>query len=207
MENECIGDQGPMAAPRHRLCAHDRSCSVPAICQKLFKGFVKFFCLHVVGVSAKIVIMPSSVDGILPWLSQPAQPWQVAIREPGIAQGLGQRLRIELGIVAGSGNGADIDEMTDLMGTQQTDEFIDRSGRVADGPDCRSPRHGAVWHRSQGFATGWRGGGSIRRHFFRIDFEQPQSAVGDVFGLVEAIAYLQGSDQESTACDKCEVTP
>jgi hypothetical protein len=50
----------------------------------------------------------------------------VAIPEPGIVQRLGQRIRIELRIVAGSRNGADIDEKTDLMGAQQADEFIDR---------------------------------------------------------------------------------
>src|SRR4029079_13872996 len=67
----------------------------------------------------------------------------MAIPEPGIAQRLGQRICIELGIVAGSRNGPDIDEKTDMMGAEQADKFIDRSRRMAESPDCRW-RH---WHR------------------------------------------------------------
>ena len=40
------------------------------------------------------------------------------------------------------------------MRTHETGELIDRSGRMADGPDCRSLRHGAVWHSEQGIAMG-----------------------------------------------------
>ena len=124
--------------------------------------------------------------------------------KPGFAQRLGQCIGIELRIVAGSRNGADIDEKIDLMGAQQADEFTDRSGRMADGPDCRLPRHGAVWHSEQGIAT--VGIGSIRRQFFGIDFEEPQSAVGDVFGLVEAIAQLHGRYKERGINDKGKVS-
>jgi len=124
----------------------------------------------------------------------------MAIPEPGIAQRPGQRICIELGIVAGSRNGADIDENTDLMGEQQVHEFIDRSRRVSKGPDCRLLRHGSVWHGGQGIARG-----SIRRQLCWIDFQQPQSAVRDVFGLVEAIAHLHSPDEKIAAGDKCEV--
>jgi site-specific recombinase XerD len=48
----------------------------------------------------------------------------------------------------------------------QADEFIDRSRRMAESPDCRWRRHELVWHGGQRIATG-----SIRRHFPRIDFE------------------------------------
>jgi hypothetical protein len=124
----------------------------------------------------------------------------MAILEPGIAQRLVQCVCIELRIVTGSRNGADIDEKTDLMGAQQAYEFIDRSRRVAESPDCRWQRHGSVWHDEQGIATG-----SIRRQFLGIDFEQSQSAVGDVLGFVEAIAKLYGSDEEIAAGHKREV--
>ena len=122
--------------------------------------------------------------------------------KPGFAQRLGQRIPIELRIVAGSRNGTDIDEQADLMGAQQADEFIDRARRMAESPDCRSSRHRSVWHGEQGIARG-----SIRRQFFGIDFEQPQSAVRDVFGLVETIAQLHSPNQEIAAGDKREVTP
>ena len=65
------------------------------------------------------------------------------------------------------------------MRAQQIGELTDRSGRMADGPKCRLPRHEAVWHRARRIATGREKSGSIRRQFFGIDFEKPQSAVGD----------------------------
>ena len=49
--------------------------------------------------------------------------------------------------------------------------------------------------------------GSIRRHFIGIDFEQPKPAVGDVLGLVETIAQLDGSYKEIAADDKNKVSP
>ena len=49
--------------------------------------------------------------------------------------------------------------------------------------------------------------GSIRRHFFGIDFEEPQSAVGDVLGLVEVIAQLHGPYKEIGVDDKGKVSP
>ena len=117
-------------------------------------------------------------------------------------QRLGQRVCVELWIVAGSRNGGDIDEKTDLMRAQQAEEFIDRSRRMAESPDCRWRRHGSVWHGGQRIATG-----SIRRQFFWIDFEQPESAVGDVLGFVEVIVQLHGPDEEIAAGHKREVAP
>ena len=93
------------------------------------------------------------------------------------------------------------------MRAQQTGELTDRSGRMADGPDCRSSRHEVVWHSEQGIATGrWRKG-SIRRQFFWVDFEKPQPAVGDVLGLVKAILHLHGPYKEIAADDKGKVSP
>ena len=40
--------------------------------------------------------------------------------------------------------------------------------------------------------------GSLRRQFFGIDFEQPQPAVRDVFGLIETIAQLHGSYKDAS---------
>ena len=88
------------------------------------------------------------------------------------------------------------------MGAQQAEEFIDPPGRMTESPDCRWRRHGSVWQGEQRIATG-----SIRRQFFWIDFEQPESAVGDVLGFVEMIVQLHGSDEEIAAGHKREVAP
>lgn len=92
------------------------------------------------------------------------------------------------------------------MRAQAIDELIDRSGRVADGPDCRSSRHGTVWQSEREITTGWEELRSIRWQFFWIDFEQSQPTVGDVLSLIETIAHLYGPDKEIAAGDKGKVT-
>ena len=47
------------------------------------------------------------------------------------------------------------------MGAQQADEFIDPPGRMTESPNCRLPRHGAVWHSEQGIATAESQSGGI----------------------------------------------
>ena len=93
------------------------------------------------------------------------------------------------------------------MRAQEIHELTDRSGRMADGPDCRLPRHGSVWHSEEGIATAGIVRGSIRLQFIGIDFEQPQPAVGDVLGFVEAIAQLHGPYKEIAAGDKGKISP
>ncbi len=63
-----------------------------------------------------------------------------------------------------------------------------------------------MWHSEQGIATGREERGSIRRQFIGIDFKQPQPAVGDVLGLVEAVAQLDGPYQEIAVNDKGKVS-
>ena len=92
------------------------------------------------------------------------------------------------------------------MRAQAIDELINRSGRVADGPDCRSSRHRTVWQSERGIATGREERRSIRWQFFGIDFEQSQPAVGDVLSFIETIAHLYGSDKEIATSDKGKVS-
>jgi len=137
-----IGNQRPVAAPRDGFGAHNRRWALPSMPHQLFQRLPEFSCLHIVGVPAKTVIAPSNVHRILPRLSKAPKRRLVKIDKARLFQALGQRIRIELRIVAGSRNSADIDEEGDFMGAQEIGEFSDRSGRMADGPDCRLLRHG-----------------------------------------------------------------
>lgn len=47
---------------------------------------------------------------------------------------------------------------------------------------------------------------SVGRKLFRIDFEQLQSAVGDVLGLVQTIAQMHGSDEDIAVDGKGKVS-
>ena len=51
---EIIGDQRTMTAPPNRLCTHD--CGPSDFVRKIEKtlnAFVKLFCFHIIGVTAK----------------------------------------------------------------------------------------------------------------------------------------------------------
>ena len=100
MGHQRIGNQRPMAAPRHRFRAHDGSLVLAAISYQRFNGSVKFFRLHIVGVPAKTGVAPSVVDRILPSLSKAPKRGHVERVETGIFQALGQSVRIELRVVS-----------------------------------------------------------------------------------------------------------
>src|SRR5688572_7087668 len=48
-------------------------------------------------------------------------------------------------------------------------------------------------------------GTSVWRHFFWVAFKEPQPAVDDVLGLIEAIVQLYGSDEKIDVDDKSKV--
>lgn len=59
-----IGDELPVAAPRHGFGAHDRCFLFCAIRHKLFESSLEFSRLHVVGVAAEPGRPPAEVRGI-----------------------------------------------------------------------------------------------------------------------------------------------
>jgi len=129
----------------------------------------------------------------------------VALLEPGIGQRLGQRIRIELRIVAGARNGADIDEKTDLMGAQQADEFIDRSRRMAESPE--GYRHVAliVAQRRANLYGLSQGRRLVGRECCGIQFQQAVVAVGHMFDCEEAIANVDGGRHHAAVDEKSKV--
>ncbi len=100
VRNQRIGDQRAMAAPRDSLGAHDRRPPVRAIGHQLFKGFLEFVCLHIVGIASKAGVPPSVVDRILPSFSKTPKRRHMERAETGFLQALSQPILIELWIVS-----------------------------------------------------------------------------------------------------------
>ena len=62
--DDCIGDQRTMAAPWHRLCAHDGSGLEIGSARRSSSALLKFARLHVIGVSAEARVSPKSIPRI-----------------------------------------------------------------------------------------------------------------------------------------------
>ncbi len=71
--HEGIGNQGPMASPGHRFCAHDRRVTWSAFSHQLVQGVPELVCLHVIGVAAKTFIAPAGIERTLLGLTQSAE--------------------------------------------------------------------------------------------------------------------------------------
>lgn len=128
------------------------------------------------------------------------------ILEPGITQRLGQRIRIELRIVAGSRNSAYIGEKNDVMGAQQADEFIDRSRRMAESPEGWSHAARIVAQQKDDLYRQSSGWSLVRGEFFWIQFQQAMVAVRHMFDLEEAIANVDGGGHHATGYIKRKIS-
>ena len=69
-------------------------------------------------------------------MAQSAQAFEMAITYASGVQARGERIGVELRIVAGFRDGADVDDASNAVGAKQRDEFTDGMGGVADGEDC-----------------------------------------------------------------------
>lgn len=57
------------------------------------------------------------------------------IGDSNVSQAFCQRLGIELRVMSGAGDGADIDEKLDSVRLQDSGKLVDPSGGMADGPE------------------------------------------------------------------------
>ena len=130
-----IGNKRTVAAPRHRLRAHQRRRFFKPETDGVLDSGVKFRRLHVVGISAEAFVAPAQIDGILPWMAQTAQIFHVHIVDSSARQRIGQRFAAELRMATGFGNGANIDELLHAIRLQQIDKFFNRARGVTNGED------------------------------------------------------------------------
>src|SRR5512135_1428564 len=66
-------------------------------------------------------------------MSQPSQGFHMPVVDPPIPKKPAEGFRVELGVVPGAGNAADVDHSLHTIGPQQPDEFIERPRGMAHG--------------------------------------------------------------------------
>ena len=116
--DEGVGDQRAMAAPGNGFGAHQRGGSFRGEFDGALKPGFKFRRLHVIGIAAKAGVAPAEIDGVRAGVAQAAQAFQMAIADACGVQARGQRIGIELRIVAGFRDGANVDDAARCRGRE-----------------------------------------------------------------------------------------
>jgi len=133
---QVIGDDPAVAAPPHRLGAHDRDRLTLRDREKLVEAGVELRRQRVVGVVAERRDLPGIVGecGRFLGLAAPA----AERRDRGVSDRRdrgAEDVAVELRVRARSPDRADIDERGDVVGTEHLGELVDRSCRVTDRVD------------------------------------------------------------------------
>ena len=105
-----ISKQRAMASPRNRLGAHNGGPLGFGSLHQLAQAGGKLASLHVVGIATKAGVAPSGVWGVWTRTAQAAQVFHVQVADPSATKRRSDPVSIKLRIVAGTRNGAHIDE-------------------------------------------------------------------------------------------------
>src|SRR5579862_6150414 len=108
-----------MAAPRHRLGAHQRTPFGLSQADGARQGRFKFGRLHVIGITAKTGIPPCGVPGVARRMAQASQRAEPNVSDFGGAQLCGKILAVELRISPRARNSTYIDYAFDTMRAEQ----------------------------------------------------------------------------------------
>ncbi len=112
--------------------AHSRAArSPPGPLQELLEALLALGGEHVVGVPLEGGVLPAGVGGVGPAPPQAAQPRQLHVADAGRAQGGGQGVPVELGVVPRARHLAHVRDQGDAVGLQEPDELRQRPGRMA----------------------------------------------------------------------------
>src|SRR6202022_4548521 len=99
-----------MAAPWHRLGAHDSDAVFAADAHERSERVAKSLGLHIIGKAPKTSVSPAGIRGILAGTPQAAQRLQMHILEMRGFQAAGQGGVIELRIMARARDRTDVDK-------------------------------------------------------------------------------------------------
>src|SRR5579885_964936 len=99
-----------MAAPRDRLRAQDGHRLALRHFDQPFQVGFKFRSPEVIRIPSKACVAPAGVGRTSPWVAKSAQSLKVRVLDAGGREGPRQSLLVELGVVPGSRDRADINE-------------------------------------------------------------------------------------------------
>jgi hypothetical protein len=114
-----------MAAPWDGLSAHQHDSFALRERNAPVEVLFERGGLHVIGISPKTGIPPSQVGGVAPRTPQPAQSRHVPVVNPSAMESRRQLVSIELRIVARPRDRADVNDPSDAMCPEKSDEVLD----------------------------------------------------------------------------------
>src|SRR3989442_4766504 len=97
-----------MASPGHRVRTDDRSRRASGLPHERVEIGLEFQRLHVVGIPPEAAVAPPDVRGIWSRAPETAQAGHVDVADSRAREIVGQPIAIELGIVAGAGEGNNV---------------------------------------------------------------------------------------------------
>ena len=141
-EDQGVGDEGAVAAPGDGFGTHDGGGGSGGDLSEGVEAFGELGSGHVVGVSAKGCVAPAGVGGVFAAVTAAAEVFHVGVVDGCCVEGGCEGFGVELRDVAGFGDGANIDEVTDSVGIEKRDELFDGVSGVADGEEKK--RHTVI---------------------------------------------------------------
>src|SRR5690606_34720390 len=134
-ELEVVGEQTPVAAPPHRLRAHDRHPAAPCRLEHLGHAGPELVGGHVVGVGTELVVVEADVGAVGRRLAPPAQRLHPPVVHAVVAEPPAHLPRVELGVATASRVTADVEEDLDSCRPQRLAQLVGGLRPVADGED------------------------------------------------------------------------
>ncbi len=131
--SERVGDQRPVASPRHSFGAHDRSAFFAGDLHQCFQPLREFLARHVVGESSEGSIAPTEIQGIFHRAAQSAELLEMPVTYERISKRFLQFIFIELRIVSRLRDRPNIGDRSHIVRLQYPDKFINRMRRMTDG--------------------------------------------------------------------------
>ena len=132
---ERIRHQRTVASPRNCFSAHQHTRLYFREFDGAFQTRFKLRRLHVIGESSEAGVVPAQILGFRIGVAQAAEFFQMRIRNAELLQRRAERFAIELRIVPGAGNRANIHYTFDAIRSQQVSEFVERPRGMPDGED------------------------------------------------------------------------
>ena len=145
--DEGVCHERAMAAPRHSFSAHERGGAVRSELDRAVEPARELGRLHVVRETAEARVAPGKVDRIGFRMTQAAEFLEMNVANSGGVERCRERIAVELGIMAGLRNRADVDDLPDAVRAEELDKFTDLARGVPDGEDGQRLLDGRRDHR------------------------------------------------------------
>lgn len=131
-----IGNQGAMTAPPKKFRAHDGGWSdFASEIDKATHTFLKFFHLHVIGVTAKRLVAPSRIARIRSGFAAATEFREMLVTNSTFTQRRGQRLLVELRVSLRARQESNIRNKLDPVFLERRHEIVDLARRVPNRPN------------------------------------------------------------------------